>query len=314
VEALTKAPVPKPVPAPVYPVATGVAAPPSPAPVAKPSRRRRIILSIMAVVGLLYLVGGGVAVYLLRPDKKVAAGDSRPATRHSPSVVIQTIPSNIILPGGDESLDVEWARQLKRMREDGLDLVICFDSTGSMALELRQMQDQIGPLGKQLMELVPSTRISVCTYRGRGHEYLVKGEPLTSKLWAVEEYLRSLKAAGGGDAEAVQEGLRWAVEKNEFRKGAAKVIVLLGDAPPRPEDVETCLGIARDFREKQGGTISTVSCLKRKLPEFERIATAGGGETHALDNPALVVGHVVLLSFGSKFQTKVLEALKPAKR
>lgn len=195
------------------------------------------------------------------------------------------------------------------MRQNGLDLVICFDSTGSMGGEIMQLKTKISKINAALFKLVPSARISIVTYRDIGDEYVVKGLPLTKDARAIEEYLQPIAAAGGGDEpEAVQEGLRWSVEKNTFRKDAVKVLLLFGDAPPHDPDIPTCVKIAGDFRTKQRGIVSTVTCRTGKLPSFEEIAKAGGGEAFEAKDDKQIVEQLIVLVFGSENRSKVVEA------
>ena len=50
-----------------------------------------------------------------------------------------------------------------------------------MGGEIDQVKRQIERIGQTLMTLIPKTRISVCTYRDKGDEYVVKGLPLTTR-------------------------------------------------------------------------------------------------------------------------------------
>ena len=66
-----------------------------------------------------------------------------------------------------------WDGMLQSLRRHGLDIVVAFDSTGSMQGEINQVKRQIGRIGSTLLTLVPKTRISICTYRDQGDEYVV---------------------------------------------------------------------------------------------------------------------------------------------
>jgi len=179
-------------------------------------------------------------------------------------------------PGGGSLSDESWAGLIRGLRRHGLDIVLAFDSTGSMAEEITEVKAQIARISMTLLRLVPKTRISICTYRDRGDEYVVRGIPLTGDVKRVEQYLAGISAGGGGDTpEAVVAGLRWAVTQNGFRRRARKVVLLFGDAPPHKQDVRRCVEAAAAFRRTQGGIVSTVTCGGRPLPEFVRIAEAG---------------------------------------
>lgn len=205
-----------------------------------------------------------------------------------------------------------WDGMIQSLRRNGLDVVITFDSTGSMAGEIQQVKEQISRIGSTLLKLVPKTRLSICTYRDMGDEYQVKGLPLTSDLSEVQYYLNSISAGGGGDhPEAVDLGLQWAMNNNQFRPQARKVILVFGDAPPHRNKLTFCLALASDFSRQNKGIVSTVTCRSReRLPEFYEIAQAGGGEAFLTTDERQIMAQLIILVFGSRHRDKVLEAFK----
>jgi Mg-chelatase subunit ChlD len=202
------------------------------------------------------------------------------------------------------------------LRRTGLDIVICFDSTGSMSGEINQVKQQIERIGQTLTALVPKARISICTYRDQGDEFVAKGLPLTSNIQDVSSYLARIEAGGGGDhPEAVEEGLYWSSGQNRFRPAARKVILLFGDAPPHEEKLKRCLEIARDFQQQHKGIVSTVTCRNdQPLPEFYQIAVAGGGEAFLTTDQRQIMTQLMVLVFGSQHRQKVIEAFKLLER
>lgn len=202
------------------------------------------------------------------------------------------------------------------LRKTGLDIVICFDSTGSMSGEINQVKQQIERIGQTLVTLVPKARISICTYRDHGDEFVVKGLPLTGSIQEVSSYLARIEAGGGGDhPEAVEEGLSWSSTENRFRPTARKVILLFGDAPPHEQNLKRCLSLAGDFHQKQQGLVSTVTCRSdRPLPELYQIAVAGGGEAFLTSDQQQIVTQLMVLVFGSQHRQKVIEAFKLLER
>ncbi|HMP78935.1 MAG TPA: vWA domain-containing protein [Pirellulaceae bacterium] len=205
----------------------------------------------------------------------------------------------------------EFGILIAQLQADGLDLVITFDSTASMGREIEQVKRQIERIGSALLQLVPKTRIGLCTYRDHGDEYVVKGVPLTNELGQLVTFLESVHAAGGGDEpEAVDEGLAWSIQNNEFRRQARKIILLFGDAPPHSQSQVRCLQLASDFR-RRGGTISTVTCRKPEpLPSFVEISQLGGGEAYLSADERQIVTQLMVLIFGSQHREKVVEMFK----
>jgi predicted Zn finger-like uncharacterized protein len=218
----------------------------------------------------------------------------------------------IAQPGGGSMGGGSWEGMIGTLRRTGLDVVLCFDSTGSMAGEIDQVKRQIERIGSTLTTLVPKARISICTYRDNGDEYVAKGLPLTGSIQDVHSYLSSVSAGGGGDhPEAVDEGLYWSVNQNKFRPAARKVILVFGDAPPHPDKLKRCLEVAGGFRGQSKGIVSTVTChSEAPLPEFYEIAVAGGGEAFLARDQRQIMTQLMVLVFGSRHRQKVIEAFK----
>jgi len=158
---------------------------------------------------------------------------------------------------------------VEMLRRDGLDLVIVFDSTSSLGAEINTVKARIVQIGRALLEKIPDTRIGFATYKDVADPPVAIGTSLTDDLEQLYEFLAMVEPTGGGTdiPEAVQAGLQWAMANSRFRPKARKVILLFGDAPPRPEDLPTCLTLAKRFRGRHRGKVSTVTCrLPQPLP------------------------------------------------
>ena len=229
-----------------------------------------------------------------------------PMSGGSLSFEIQSLNQDSVLAGGNE----DFGRMVSRLKKEGLDIAIVFDSTGSMQREIDQVKNRIERIGNTLFKLIPRTRISVCTYRDKGDDFIVKGQSLTDNLAKVVSFLAEISAAGGGDVpEAVDAGLQWVISQNSWRRSARKVILIFGDAPPHASKLVDCQRMASDFRHKERGIISTVTCRK-KLPmdEFTRISQVGGGESFLSRDERQIMTQLMILVFGSKHRRKVIEA------
>ena len=209
-----------------------------------------------------------------------------------------------LMASGEE----EFSAMITRLRKTGLDIVITFDSTGSMQGEIDQVKGQISRIGSVLFKMIEKTRIGICTYRDYGDTYVVDGLPLTDNLSEIILYLEKISASGGGDKpEAVDQGLAWATEQ-PFRKAARKVILLFGDAPPRPSKSLSCQKMASEFRRK-GGIVSTVTCRNsQRMDDFVNIAESGAGEAFLTTHERQIMSQLIILVFGSQHRLKVVEA------
>ena len=73
--------------------------------------------------------------------------------------------------------------------------------------------------------------------------------------------------------------------------------------------IKDCQKLASDFRHKQRGIVSTVTCRKKKpLESFTRIAQVGGGEAFLSQDERQIMTQLMILVFGSKHRRKVIEA------
>jgi serine/threonine protein kinase/Mg-chelatase subunit ChlD len=205
-----------------------------------------------------------------------------------------------------------WDTMIARLRETGLDVVIVFDSTGSMDGEIGQLKRQIEKTSSALWRLIPKARIGLTTYRDTGEDYVAYGLPLTSDIGEIEKFLDKVTANGGGDLpEAVDAGMDWTLTHNSFRPGARKVMLIFGDAPPHADKTTTCLEMANEFRELHSGKVSTISC-RAAFPfiAFDQIARASGGEAVATTDVKEIMTELMVAAFGGDHRERVLKALE----
>jgi uncharacterized protein YegL len=169
---------------------------------------------------------------------------------------------------------------------------VCFvlDTTGSMSGLIEGAKQKIWAIANEMVSAkpTPEIRMGLIGYRDRGDEYVVKSFDLTSDIDAVYANLRSLSAAGGGDApESVNEALNEAVHKMEWSKDRSvlKIIFLVGDAPPHmdyanaPKYPEIC----QDAMKKDL-IVNTVQCggMVQTTPIWQEIARLSEGSYAAI--------------------------------
>lgn len=223
-----------------------------------------------------------------------------------------------------------FAAYVGALREVGLDVVFVVDASGTMGWLIEEVKRRLEDLSGAIRRLVPLTRFGVVAYRDRDDpEFVTRVQPLTLSIPKLRRFLGSLRASGGGDLpEAVDAGLRAAVERAGWSAEARAVIVLVGDAPPHPERLEDALAVVRDFRAR-GGTVTALDVsfdanprlaadrigvpverletLGRRgvMPEYRRIAEAGGGDAATLAGEVRVVGRLAALVFGERYAAEL---------
>ena len=210
--------------------------------------------------------------------------------------------------------------QLASYRARGLDLVFLIDTTASMESFLRSAKRTCDRIITDLSALIPNTRLGVVAYRDDGDQYVTKATPISADRYAILNFLEGLEARGGGDVpEAILDALEFALDELPWRKNTHRVILIVADAPPHPEDMAKLrMRIRAATRSSKSSTvISTIFTgsgqlqpARQELAEeaLREIARLGGGEFARLENSDEVVSQLINMTLGSRF-AKVLRGL-----
>jgi len=169
-----------------------------------------------------------------------------------------------------------------------LEMVFVLDTTGSMGGLLDGAKQKIWSIVNEVMQKQskPDVRVGFVAYRDRNDEYVTQIVPISSDLDAVYSKLMDLEAGGGGDTpESVRKALADGVEKAGWSKsGAAKIIFLVGDAPPQnysgePDVLATTMAAVR-----RNIVVNTIQCgddhETRSI--WQQVAKAGQGKYFAI--------------------------------
>jgi hypothetical protein len=125
-------------------------------------------------------------------------------------------------------------RALAAYKGSDIDIVICIDTTETMAEALEAVKTRLpGLLAKRLKDFT-SFRLGFVAYKDYFEEYLYKRFDFSRDVSLFSQNLSMLRSGGGRDTpEAVYEALYAAL--NDFAWSAKnRVIILVGDAPPHP--------------------------------------------------------------------------------
>jgi len=218
------------------------------------------------------------------------------------------------------------------LRHSGLDVTLVIDGTGSMKRIIDDVKDRMKQLVLAIHRLVPVARVGIVVFGGRGEP--IQEQPLTVSPDKLLYFLNNIQAHDGGEwQEDTLGAVRTAVEQMGWQPAAKKMIVLVGDTPPFDEDLQPVLQEIRRFRE-DNGTFNTVDVtveeherfaeewfkefgddrpLKGPIPEFyletqhayQSMAQTGGGSWRSLTKDQQINQQVLILAFGSQWQTEV---------
>jgi hypothetical protein len=241
---------------------------------------------------------------------------------------------------GPEKFVGSFSRHIQVLREGGLDVVFIFDATASMQSFLKQVKLKIENLAMAFKKLVPTCRIGLVAYRDvdEESEFVTRVHPLTYGTGSFRDFLVNIDPKGGADRpEAVYEALVSAVKDMKWNETSKKFILIIGDAPPHPEDMSNALELIETFRQEMGGTVATLDTRGPEyqqtvvpqgtqklnsehysysaddqdvLDEFHMIAQAGRGESARLENEEIVVKKMLLLIFGERWEMYLSEFMK----
>ena len=131
-----------------------------------------------------------------------------------------------------------------------MDLALVIDTTGSMGDEMAYLQAELDSIVARLKREAGNLdlRIGLIVYRDVGDDYVVQSTPLTEDIRSVRSTLASKEAAGGGDEpEAVDQAMA-AAAAMQWRPGAAKAVLLVADAPPHEDGLESTLASTERLR------------------------------------------------------------------
>lgn len=186
----------------------------------------------------------------------------------------------------------------------GLDVVLVIDGNGSMSMIIDDVKARMTQLVQSIHRLAPIARIGIVVSGGKGEKMRI--QPLTWSPHRLSAFSNTIKAMGGGKWEDdTYSACEQAIEKMNWKPDAKKVVVLVGNLPPRKEDFPPLLAMIHKFRDHDG-TFDTVYIAPEisPLPEFYRrtqaaykvLAIAGGGSMKSLTKGVKINQQVLSLA------------------
>ncbi|MBO6938366.1 MAG: VWA domain-containing protein [Deltaproteobacteria bacterium] len=172
------------------------------------------------------------------------------------------------------------------LRGPRIDVVFAIDATGSMADEIQQVKQHLWATANGILQgdPQPDVRFGLVVYRDRSDSEHTRVVPLTRDVDAIHRELMNLQATGGGDyPEDVDAALQLAVDEMNWSDTGARLVFLIGDAPPKDYGVDRNGLLERARRAEI--TFHTVQA-SGMTPEggtlFTQIAQLTGGEAEIL--------------------------------
>ena len=132
-----------------------------------------------------------------------------------------------------------------------LDVAFVIDTTGTMVDELEYLKAEIDHVSSTLRTQFPEVeqRYALVCYRDHYDEYLTRTFDFTDSVSGFRGHLSTQRARGGGDyPEAVHLGLEKAAQLNWRTDNSARLVFLVGDAPPHRNQIETTFAAVDELR------------------------------------------------------------------
>ncbi|HLZ62423.1 MAG TPA: vWA domain-containing protein [Ktedonosporobacter sp.] len=172
-----------------------------------------------------------------------------------------------------------------------IDVVISFDTTGSMYPVLTQVRRKVKEAVNRLMGELPSIRIGIIAhgdYCDAGQTYVTQHLDLTHDTTAITDFVQYTQATGGGDAPECYELVLHEAQALAWRPGATRVFVLIGDDVPHapaanPQHLNWRTEAAA--LTTNGVSVYAVQALNRRhaTPFYRELANLSGGFHLSLD-------------------------------
>ncbi|ODN93571.1 hypothetical protein L198_05438 [Cryptococcus wingfieldii CBS 7118] len=147
----------------------------------------------------------------------------------------------IVRPDPITDYNIQYVEGSGSSRGKSIDLVFILDCTGSMQKYINSVRDHIIGIcdmirGEEGLNGPDDLRVAVVNYRDHPPQdstYIYKFHPFTSDIPELQTYIKGLTASGGGDGpEAVTSAMAATLTELEWRREAARMAVLVADAPP----------------------------------------------------------------------------------
>jgi hypothetical protein len=183
--------------------------------------------------------------------------------------------------GGTQNLPKEQTSAITN-----LDLLLMFDTTGSMYSYLEDVRSSLVKLSDEVTNAMADVKVGIIAFGDHCDEnttYLLKTLSFTPHFEKVREFVWSVERTSGGDAPETYEDALAQANRLEWRENVRRVAVLVGDELPHlvhecPYRIDAELEV--DKLATKGVHIYPVQCgdLPETTPFYRLMADRTGGK------------------------------------
>lgn len=124
---------------------------------------------------------------------------------------------------------------LKNGNGRGIDVMISWDTTGSMYPCFAEVSRKVKNLVRDLFTRVPELRVGIIVhgdYCDEGHSYVLRMHDLTNDRASLIDFVENVQRTNGGDCEECYELVLHTARSANWTAGKSRVLVMIGDDVP----------------------------------------------------------------------------------
>jgi len=200
------------------------------------------------------------------------------------------------VPVREGTINTITMRNVQADSVDAVDIALVIDATGSMGDEIEYLKVELRNIARTIERSFPRVdqRFALVVYRDDGDAFVSRSFDFTDNLRRFEDHLGRQSAGGGGDyPEAMDAGLDDAAHLS-WSQDSAKVVFLVADAPPHPEQMRRTMDAVDDLRS-MGAAFYPVAAsgVASEAEIVMRAAAAGTGGQYVFltDDSGVGNGH-----------------------
>jgi hypothetical protein len=186
-----------------------------------------------------------------------------------------------------------------------IDVIVSFDTTGSMAPCIAQVRREVDTLVQRLFKEIPQIQIGVIAHGDYcdGSRAITK-QPITNDAKKICDFVRTVPNTGGGDEPECYELVLHESRSYNWRAGGHKVLVLIGDEVPHgAHEAQNVKHL--DWRAElksllaEGVHVYAVQALGKRHAEhfYKEVAKTTGGFHLPLDQFAQIGDMIMAICF-----------------
>jgi hypothetical protein len=119
--------------------------------------------------------------------------------------------------------------------ENSIDILISFDTTGSMYPCLTQVRNNVNALVTRLFKDIPEIRIGIIAhgdYCDADTSYVIKMLDISDDSKRITSFINNVSRTGGGDSPECYELVLHTARTANWTSGRSKVLIMIGDDVP----------------------------------------------------------------------------------